>query len=611
MVGNSLSLRTKVTTGFLGASLLLLTSCQQAGKPNTPAALYTPQGMVADALVSKDSMMVIKFGLNDEGQKNNLKRIGELFPQQDQQSLQKQIIDGMNESLQTYGMTFEKDVDPIIGKNPQLLAAFSPSITPNEPEKFDVVLFAQIADTAKFDALMAKVVENGELSKSDYKGNTIYSGDKNHYMARVKDLLIVDDNDVQLQRVLDQATQAPEQIADAVWKKTEYQNSLKKAGNAFAFAHFDVKSLFEFQNKVPGVAEMMQQMNQASLTSDLADLGGSEVIALSAEDKGIRVYGNVQFDAEKIKQLMEKDPEKMKGLLEMTQQSPAYLYKQLPAGGAVAYSETANLKPQLEALGQVWGSIEGTSEGLAEADKALKAVGINFTTDVLPILDKGQAFVFQDNGTLIPALGFYIDASSHPDLANGLIGKFDALKTQFVEQRKKETPEMAPYLVDGTADLGGNTIHSVTFRFGQLIKDQNSKSNPSAAAMVPAAITDLKLEFWYGVAPGNILFMNLYNDFPKIWGTRSLENDENFKATYAMVKNDIQSTFGYASLNSGVVYLDRLMQFVKQQVPFAAASTAEYDNGKLYFAPFKGMIMGAKYVSQNETEIHGYILMGK
>lgn len=601
------SFYSRITVALLVVMVVVIAGCQ-SGNYSGPSALKTSQGVVAEAFLPKDSVMLMKIGGSDRAQQTQFDRLLARFPTEASENFKKEIVEGFNQELAKYQMTYEADFKPVIGDHFQMLISFAgmPVQTPdselaNVPH---VGVVIQVGDGAKAEAFLNKMVENNVFKKEVYGSHALYHDEKGDgYAVLVKDALFVSGNLEDAKAGLDryaafEKNSAPNSDAGSMIQDVFYQKALAKAPASVGFVYVNMQKLLGVISNDPTAPEESKQLlNQMAGGKEIIDALQGEILGLAAEDKGFRIFANAFGDDALLK--------KANFSFDMFGKHDPYLYQKLPTEKAIVYSEGYGLKQILDYDLKIWSGIPEIKQGIDDMKQVFKDAGLDFDNDVLAIFDKGFAFVFQDGGSLIPSVGLYSDVSGHPEGGQKLMAKLDELFLGLIALGNKQvaanattgtkTPDM---FVHGTAQVAGGKAYTVKLNIDELMKLQTT----SGSTAVFALLKDLQL--WYGVTSDNMAFVTIHPDFDKAYGGKNLAQNETFKATMSQLRAK-DTGFMYVSPQSLVAYLDKVMALI----PLAggsSSSTDSYNSIRQYLDPIKGMIFGTS-ASANEATIDGFV----
>lgn len=600
------SFPSRITVALLGVMVLAVAGCQ-SGNYSGPSALKTSQGVVAEAFLPKDSLMLMKVGSSDSGQQKGFDTLLARFPKEASEGFKQGMIDSFNEELTKYKMSYEADLKPVIGDHFQMLMSFAgmPVQAQGSPEMNipHIGFVIQIGDSAKAEAFLNKMADNGVFKKETYGAHVLYHDEKGGgYAVLVKDALFVSGSLEDAKAGLDryaafEKNPAASNDTGSMVQDAFYQKALAKVPASVGFAYINVQKLFGIiYNDPTATEESKQVLNQMAGGKEIIDALQSEIFGLTAEDKGFRIFGNVFGDEALLK--------KANFNFDMFGKHDPYLYQKLPSEKAIVYSEGYGLKQILDYDFKIWNDIPEMKQGIDNMKQFFQGAGLDFDNDVLALFDKGFAFVLQDSGSLIPSIGLYSDVSGHSEGGQKLMAKLDELFMGLIALGNKQaaagstaagkTPDI---FIHSTAEVAGGKAYKVTLNVDELAKLQGS----TAPSPVFALLKDLQL--WYGVTNDNMAFVTLYPGFDKAYAGKTLSQDETFKTTMAQL-HATHNGFTYLSPESLITYLDKVMALI----PLATSdsgSTDAYNSMRAYIQPVKGIIFGSD-ASTSEATIDGF-----
>lgn len=573
-----------LTLGVL-LSTLIFTGCQQAVTPLKDGGMTSKEGVKLEAAIPANAAVIVKLGTTDPGQVKLIKDLNAQFPG----DLTKEFTTGFNEGFKSgakfeeIGLNFEEDVLPLVGEQTEFVMAMAPGKKDglNKPE---IMASMTLADNAKFDALIAKLKD---VTKEDYKGNTVYTAKSEdgtlNVFSRYKDTVLLSDTIENLKAMLDRLATGESLIA----AKPGYAKAMKDLKPNLAMVYADLGAITGQMaaDNPEEVQSMTKSLSMFGLPADSLNVLDTEVLFATAEKDGIRMNASVYA----------KEGADMSKL--MTNGQKFYLAKDIPGKTPLLYSEGQGFK---EAYENILSAMEGDQEmkqGMDEMRAGLKQVGLDFDQDVLGIMDKGIAMVMADNGSVLPSIGFYIDASSKPDSAKKIAGVLNTMLTSGIAQVQSENPEAAA-LID-KQDVEADKLWKVKVNMDPLLM--------SAPENIVKKLTGQKVELYLGLVGNNVLALSLHPDLEKTYakGGDTVANAAEFKRALEYVKgNDLTVT--YMAPAAVFDYLDRIMQLAKDSG--AAIDMTDYDQVRSLVRPVKSIIMGsggfANGVARSEIFVH-------
>lgn len=557
-------------------SFAVLTGCQSVVDTDAPSALVSAEGVKAESFLPDDTFMVTKVGADSAEQRENLEALAANFPQEAWNLAVAEIIQDFNDEVASAGMTFEGDVLPAIGDSPRGLVGFFGQIS--ETEEPEIIAVVSIADPEAVVQWMEDAAEEGSGQKQSYKEYAIYSGPEgDSYVTLYKDVLVAGSRVELVREALDRA----DGNGASLLNNENYQRGMNAVSDGFAFFYIDPGFSADLVK-----SEMSEEEQEQSrqLLGVLEAMEG-EVFAFIAEEDGIRIDGAVYGDAEKWEKIHE---------IGNFNVEPAYLYNQLPGDGLIMYAEGSNLKKGVNALREIYGSMEGFEQGIAQFELGLQSAGLSLEDDVLSFMDRGYAFALYDTGGVVPGMGIFVDASSNPEAAEKVMGKMAEGLQGLVTMATAEIPGILNF----NADDGE---YSVAVDVAALPEEE--------LAQVPPQLLNEDMALYFGVSDDDLAYIALYPGFDS-GDFATIADSENFS-------DGLDRISGY---DRGVTFMDMttLMNYVDKAVAFGVEleggsmdDLGEYLLARSYLEPVKSLIMSAGEAGDSSVDLQGFVTIGE
>lgn len=581
-----------LTLGVL--SLLFFSGCQQQAA-FSGERFVSAKGVKIEAMLPADTFMLAKFGSRDEKQLENLKILNAYFPNDPMGSIVREFNAGFKDgaNLEEIGLDYEQDILPILNDKSEVYFAISPKAGADGAEELPInaALALTLVDEAKFDALLAKQIEKNLLKKNDYNGQAYYTevdvSDTPAFIARVNDTVFVTTSLDILQSGLDNLKSGKNLLAE----NKVYQRIVNKYHQpAIALIYADFAKVTEFlaESSAEG-KEMLATINSATPKEINVDDIESEILLLIAEGDGLRLSAHILGrDGKDFTQLA-------------SNYSKAYLADKIPAQAPVIYTENANLRKSYEVFLGIAQQDPDFDQAMAELKSFLGSQQLDLEKDILSFLDRGFALLLEDNSSVIPSIGFYLDVGSNPDGASKVMAKINQAIDQAFEQAKLETPEL-PMLVDKEEVVAGR-LWKFRLNFDAVLTQ--------APPEVAKKLTGQKVEFYYGILDGNILAFALKPDLEKVFGKdKSVAQGEEYRQAMSYLKGADRSV-GYMAPAQVFVYLDRLLKLAEDAGAMDRTSLAEYELAKSYLMPLKSLSFGTAAPEKDHIYSEAFLHIGK
>jgi len=543
-----------------------------------------------ESMLPADTFLLIKVGTQDVEQIASLKTLNAYFPNDPMGSMVQEFNDGFKKgaNLNEMGLDYEKDILPILTEKSEIYLAVAPgkplsgdaaSVNPNSMQ-VNAVLAMTLGDTGKFDNLLQTQTTKGKLKSDNYNGQAYYietdKTDTPAYIMRYNDVAVVSTSLENLKAALDNETSGKDPLADnAVYQKQ--MNTYYKPSMAIVYGDFSKVIDFMARASSDG-QDMAQSLNSINGGIGVKDIQ-SEMVLVSAEKDGIRLSGDViGKDGSDLTQILGKIDK-------------VYMADKIPAQDAVIYSEGSNLRAAYDRFLEMAKVQPEFDQNMQELKDTLKAQDLDLEKDILTFLDKGFALVLEDSGSIVPTLGFYVDASSNPDSAAKVVAKINDGMDKTFAQATKESPDLAMLVTKEEVTPGK------LWKF-KLNLDPLMVQMPAAVAQ---KLSGQKVEFYYGLLPDNTMVFALAPDLEKNYGhSHTVAQGAEYQKAMSYLKGAVRSV-GYFAPSQLVVYADRMVQIAKD----AGALTtipAEYELAKGYVNPIKSFSFGTNAVEK--THIH-------
>lgn len=258
-----------------------------------------------------------------------------------------------------------------------------------------------------------------------------------------------------------------------------------------------------------------------------------------------------------------------------------YLYKKLPAGQFLLFSESHSLGKII--LEQITPELKSNF-----TSDVKKYTGLDFEKDLMPFLDRGFAFEVHDSGSLIPAISLFIDANSAPEKAQAVVKMLD-----------ETIPRLAATINAAVVSSEGKSIiETGKFKWGTLgavIKVYLDRV-PQDKFNIPALkYFSQPVEISYGIAPENLFFISLLPDFEKTFASADkIESSPLFKSAEKL--NAAADGITLLDGNNVLVFVERFFAIAQKDKKLSEKEKNGFETAKIYIKPFKSFVQ----VSQSD-----------
>ncbi|MFO0781144.1 MAG: DUF3352 domain-containing protein [Candidatus Gracilibacteria bacterium] len=570
-------------SGFFCVSIFF-TACQQAS--GLDSAFRTPSGLQAESFLPERLLMLATLGSGDVQQNEQFMKLLDHFPLKDREEFGKNVLDGLNNDLHAVDLDYQRDLEPVLGQNFQGMMAFARL---ESSEKPDVYAFVTLKDPEGLDRIFQSLETAKKLQKLMHGEYAVYSTENQaQYMVRVQDLLVVANRQDLLESALDRWRLHQPSLLNY----QPYRRALAQLKPAVAFGYIDFQGLFTTLRQSPDSKERFEKLLGFS-GSQMLDIIEGEMFYLRAEEKGLRFYGSVYGQEEKMKALEQN-------FLTYQTREP-YLVKKIPGSRVFMYFEGYNLASVLSYDFEIWSQIEGFSAGLEKMRQTFSSVGLDFDRDFLPLFEKGVAFKINNESTILPTTGIFVDVSGHEESA----GKVMRVLKNMGDALLKNAPVLQDspgFITNEEVQVGGGQAYVARIHMNKL---GPSQKNLAAAAL----LLTKPVELWYGVTGDNIAFLAFEPDFDKNYAEGpKVAQDEQYRAVVSNLSG-LKGGINYVSPAVFTQFLDKIFDLGKLGGRPDERVLADYESIKSYLKPLKGFAFTTLPVSAGETHFEGFGLI--
>jgi hypothetical protein len=589
---------------------MLLAGCQMASG-GVNSILSTEQGLKVEAFLPQDTLLLFKVGPTDQQQHDALDNLLSRFPAKDQQSFGGKLIEGIDKDLKDYGLTYETDIVPLTGDKAQMVLALAgtPFTTDGSP---DLYAFVPLQDPAKADAVLQKLLQNHAYSQEIYGTHTLYSKTGGgEFMAVEGDLLIVTSGEDVLKNALDRQQMQQASLLD----NQAYIRSLREFQPSVLAAYFNVQQMLVVLKQDSASRTKVEEVFGQFPGGDFLNSLQAGMFYVKAEDKGLRLYGAIFGDDDRMKALPQN-------FSSFPVHAP-YLDKKVPGGDVLAYFEGYNPAKALGIELGAWENVPGFSNGLDLVKQDFAGSGLDFDKDFAPLFEQGVAVAINYNGSVVPAAGLYADVQGHTDEAGKVMGQLKNFVDYLLNDLETKSPDMNGLLTNDQATVAGGPAYVLRLHPDQI------KSTDKNLALLQLFITK-PVEFWYGITGDQVAFLAFEPDFDKQYqGSAKVQNDQNFRNMMEQLA-DPQAGVGFISPSSFAGYFDTLVglsqidpnniladsraAFGSQQSAAGGAGAGDsqevdddYNDVRAYFKPITGAGFTVQPVSAGESRLEGFV----
>lgn len=506
------------------------------------------QGVELENYLPTDTVLSFSINMNDEGQKNDFNTLIANFPQENSTK----FIEGLFEELEME----TEDLFPMFGDSARAIIAMSIN-SENQDDDPNIYLAATIEDQTKLETLL----ETWE--KSEQFNEVIYDNDdEDFYIAIYKDtVLLTNKKQLRLESLRRMKNNEESLLSNEMFKKA-YEKMQKPYIASF---YINYENYFEFITTLEETEVYPVKLKE---NFDLAIL-----MAIYAENDGFKLISLPAYSGE----------------FNIEYHEP-YLYNGIPGDNVIVYMESYGLKQAFEEVFEkMYEFDEDTSKELRKAELLIKkTVDLDLREDILSFMDKGFAFVLQQNNTMIPAISIYVDASSNPESAQKVIDLLDAAMQQAYDGMIAEASsnvDINRLLTKDVVEIGKSEIHKMSFDFSTMTEEE------LLAAGLPSGLFTEPIEIYYGLTVNNYLLISTYTGLDVDFGeVKTIGDNTEIIAAREMFK-DYPYNLSYVSVDKAFEYVDVLFESMeKVQGPMDDKTREAYELVKSFLAPIKYMI---------------------
>ncbi len=576
-------LKSLFIVGLLVALVITLAGCN---KYELDDSKLSSQGVALENYIPKDAMIMMTLNKKNELQKQKLEKLGSYFPEETVSRIYDGILEEAQMELDKIGIKYEEDIKPIFGENYRVLMAMGGNPENlKEDEMPEIYIAAIVNDTEKMQSLIDKLAE-GEAEKGEQFGaTTLDNKNEDSYLALYKDTIILTNK----QNLRHGALKRMNNNEESILSNELYKEAIKDLPQQnFADFYINYENYFELINQLQK-EDYPLKLNQ--------ELKMSVAIALYAEDEGVRMLTNTAN----------------KGKLnfrDFTFHEP-YLFRGIPGEKLIMYSEIYDLKKIIEKSLEIYEWDEETSKEMRKAELLIKkTIELDLKEDVLTWMDKGFAMVVQRNESMIPAISFYVDATSNPQGAQKVLDIIDtALQQAYDAMLANAGPgvNVAKILTDvvkkEVVEVGSSEMNRFSLDFSDMTEQE------LLAAGLPSGIFTEPVELYYGLTNNDYFVVSTYSGLDEVFAQDefvSVASSMEVEQGGEFIK-DYPYNLSYISVEEAFKYVDRVMEDMeKVEGPMDEESRKAYEMVHDFFAPFKYMIAG-----DGEMQSAAFIKMNK
>jgi hypothetical protein len=445
-----------------------------------------------------------------------------------------------------------------------------------DKQKMPKVVFAvPLTLPEKALELLNKEAEKGNYEKQAYKDGAVYVQKAGGTFISIQgDVLVLANEMAVLQKAIDNQT------GTNLLVNADYQKGIQGMPKGVMSLYIDVHRYLDT------VVAMAKETGATQMQLDDSGDFSSESIVIVAEADGFRLKGNVLGSG---KDSLFKD---LYGSSSMA--------SKVPGKNVAFYVQGTNLARLIAMEGAMYKNMEGFSEIGQKMDAFFTTQGIDMNSEILAFMDKGYALSMGTSDGLIPWMGMYMDVSSRPEGAKKLFGLMylgiDSALTQ-----AKEEPGFSKLVDHKKLDEKDSLWYQVSLKLNEA---------PEFMASPAKEITSEPISLKYGVGADNMSSI-LFAPDSVIADTTHLADDKLFQEMKGKL-NGLEGSLTYVNVGLMVDYFKKIVDFGVANGGNTSPEDVEAFNLVVsYIKPVKGMVFGAKAISDTQVQAEGFILIQK
>jgi len=569
-------LKSLFIVGLLIVSITVLTGCDK--KAQLHDSELSSEGVALENYLPIDAMIAFTINKQDPNQQQKLSELGELFPEETVQLMYESIMEEIQLELDQKNLSFDNDIAPAFGENHRMLMAMGSDVESLKEEDMpEVYLAATLEDKAKMAELVDKLADEGYAKSTEFGATILDNEDNDFYLALYKDTMLLTNKKLLRHEALKRMNNNEESLLS---------NPLYKEANANLakpdFANFYIN----YEHYFDLITQLQEEEYPLKIKEDLKM---AIAVSLYAEEEGVRMLTSPAFEGDfNFRDLTFNEP---------------YLYRGIPGKNLIMYAEVYDFKKIIEMSLDLYEWDEETSKEMRKAELIIKkTIGLDLKEDVLSWMDKGFAMILQRNDSMVPAISFYVDASSNPEGAQELIDLLDSAISQAYDgMLATEEPgvDVAQMVKKEVVEVGKSDINKFSFDFSSMTDEE------LLAAGLPSGIFTEPIEFYYGLTTNNYFVVSTYSgldknfeDFVSVGSVMEVEEGRKYIKAYPY-------NLSYISFEEGFKYVDQVLEAMeKVEGPMDEEARKAYELVKGFFAPIQYMIAG-----DQEEQSAGFLKM--
>ena len=450
-------------------SAVMLTSCKD--QTVSFAEQTSAGGLIPEQFIPADIGMFLSYSLLNDEQFEATQKILEKIGDPDKAS--ETIADNFENQFGDLGIDYKTDLEPAFGDQYRVIFAAKSgpeTASGSTTEAFSVVT---LEDPAMMKSTLDRLVTEEKMALENVSGEDAYrSADGKLFTSVHEDLFFVSDSAENLLGMINMDEE------ESLWASDEYQDDIERVGGDHVFYVLIYPQAFgNLQSELASTGLGLQGM---------AAILSNEGLVVRAEEDGFRFDGFAIGDKAKAKEIGSDVS------FDRIPKNKAYLFKEIPSSGLMAYIENSSLKQTLE-LAQ---ELNSEDYGLSSFETTVRNYfGMDLQDDILSFMDKGYAIALHQNGEgIVPGITIYFDVSSDAANAKTFMDKIDAQLSSLIMVFEQALPGA---ISKSTTEIEGVELNTLELDLSKL---PNTSASP-----LPAVVTGSSVKLSYGIIDDRLL----------------------------------------------------------------------------------------------------------
>jgi hypothetical protein len=450
-------MKTFLTTSFL-LSAVLFSACSGASGPKDFSVHSSTEGEILERFIPADVGVVFSYSLRADEQFASMQALQDALGENS--DFFDTITDALDEEF--VGTELNYDLAEVLGEQFRLVLG-----TRQEAETSDSFAVVTLEDPAAMAEVLKDLTAAGELENKKLSKVDAYVNEEGDFYGAME-------GDVFMVANRPEGLVAMASKEDNLWDLDAYQDGLESVGSDYMFYAFVFPSFIEAaDDALAGVGRFSSVIERQTFVGR-AQENGIVFDMFVDMDQDAAGEAGVSFDA--------------------VPRSKAYLHKEVPAEGLIAYFESYGLKQTFDEANNLDGNDESI-DAIAGFFQAYFAM--DFQEDFLGFFDKGYSMSIHQNGTgVVPGFSIIADVSSDEAGAEDFINKLDGQLSGLLAVLQTALPGA---VTKGTTTIAGNNFSILEIDLNAVGRTETGHSP------LPSAVTESAIQLAYGLIDGKLL----------------------------------------------------------------------------------------------------------